>query len=182
MKYLAESMCTMKQLIHLDISKNNITGDGMKHLLNLFEKTSRPVCQSLEDLDISTNPISDEGFRSIIKLSQHLRLKVLKMNNCGITEHAINDTVKSRINFDNIESIDLSNNDVKHVIVSCLMTALNPNILTDLELDNVGVEGNVVGCIAAFMDSAKELKIRRFGLSNCKLVDGQFMRIFRYVL
>ncbi|KAM3960765.1 tonsoku-like protein [Aphomia sociella] len=178
-KYLAECMCTMKHLTHLDISVNNITADGTKHILNLFEKSTRPVCQSLEDLNLNGNLISDNGFRNIVKLCQYVKLKVLKLNNCKITENSINETVKSNMSFDSIESIDLSNNEVKQVMVSCLMTSLNANLLTDLELDNIGVEGSVVGCIASFMDSAKELKIRRFSLSNCKLVDGQFMRIFR---
>lgn len=180
-KYLTECMCTLKHLTHLDISRNNVTAEGIKTLLNVFEKANRPACLALEELDISANPISDNGFRNIVKISQYVRLKILKLNYCGITENAINESIKSNMNFDYLESIDMSNNEVKQGVVSCLMTSLNPNILVDLELDNVGVEGNVVGCIASFIDSAKDLKIRRFGLSNCKLVDGQFMRIFRYV-
>ncbi|CAB3259654.1 unnamed protein product [Arctia plantaginis] len=180
-KYLAECMCTMKHLTHLDISSNNITGEGIKMILNLFEKSNRVPCQSLEEIDFSSNPISDDGFKNIVKICQYVRLKVLKLNYCKITEDAINDSNKLHLNFESLESIDLSNNELKLPFVSCLMTSLNPNILVDLELDNVGVEGNVVGCIASFMDSAKELKIRRLGLSNCKLVDGQFMRIFRSI-
>ncbi|XP_059053768.1 tonsoku-like protein [Achroia grisella] len=178
-KFLAESICTMKQLTILDISLNNISADGSKHLLNIFEKSTRPVCQTLEDLDLSGNPISDNGFRNIVKLCQYIKLRVLKINNCMITDQSINETVKSNMSFDSIESINISNNEVKQVMVSCLVTSLNASLLTDLELDNIGVEGSVVGCIATFMDSAKDLKIRRFSLSNCKLVDGQFMRIFR---
>ncbi|XP_028171929.1 LOW QUALITY PROTEIN: tonsoku-like protein [Ostrinia furnacalis] len=179
LKYLSDCLCTMKQLTHLDISRNNITAEGTKHLLNIFEKATRPICQSLEEIDISANPISDEGFRNIVKISQHVRLRVLKLNNCGITENAVNETVKSCTNFSNLETIDVSNNDIKQPVVSYLMTSLNPNVVTELDMENIGVEGNAVGCIAAFMDSAKELKIRRFSLSHCKLVDGQFMRIFR---
>lgn len=156
-----------------------MTAEGTKALLNMFEKVNRPACTSLEELDISSNPISDNGFRNIAKITQHIRLKILKLNYCEITQNAINDSIKSSLNFDCLESIDLSNNELKQGVVSCLMTSLNPNVLVDLELDNIGVEGNVVGCVASFMDSAKDLKIRRFGLSNCKLVDGQFMRIFR---
>jgi Ran GTPase-activating protein (RanGAP) involved in mRNA processing and transport len=178
-KYLAECLCTLKQLTHLDISRNNITVEGTKLLLNIFEKAIRPVCQVLEELDVSSNPIADNGFRNISRICQYVRLKVLKLNSCKMTQNAVNDSVKSNLNFDSLEAIDVSNNDVKIPMVSCLMTSLNPNLMTDLELDNVGVEGNVVGCIAAFMDSSKDLKIRRFGLSNCNLVDGQFMRIFR---
>lgn len=167
----------MKHLTHLDISKNNITHEGTKALLNLFEKATRPVCQSLEELDLCSNPISDEGFKHVAKISQHVKLKVLKLNNCKITETAVVEATK--LNFDNIESIDISNNGVKMPVVSCLMTALNPNLVVDLEMDDVGVGGNVVGCIASFLDSARDLKLRRFALSNCQLVDGQFMRIYR---
>lgn len=46
-------------------------------------------------------------------------------------------------------------------------------------MENVDVEGNICGVLASFMDTAKQLKLRRFNLSNCKLVDGQFMRVFR---
>ncbi|KAJ8713327.1 hypothetical protein PYW07_013697 [Mythimna separata] len=180
-KYLTECMCTMKHLTHLDISRNNVTAEGTKALLNMFERISRPACTSLEELDVSANPISDNGFRNIAKITQHIRLKTLKLNYCEITQNAMNDSIKSSLNFDSVESIDLSNNELKQGVVSCLMTSFNPNVLVDLELDNVGVEGNVVGCVASFMDSAKDLKIRRFGLSNCKLVDGQFMRIFRSI-
>ncbi|KAL4713121.1 hypothetical protein ACJJTC_004507 [Scirpophaga incertulas] len=180
-KYLAECLCTMKQLTHLDISKNNITDEGTKSLLNIFEKGIRPVCQNLEDIDISANPILDTGFRNITKLCQYIKLKVLKMNNCRITENAIDQSNKSNINFDSLETIELSNNLIKLVAVNCLMTSLNPNVLTELDLDNTGVEGTVVGCLATFMDSARELKIRKLGLSNCNLADGQFMRIFRCI-
>lgn len=181
-KYLTECMCTMKHLTHLDISRNNITGEGTKFLLNLFEKSTRVPCQALEEIDISSNPISDEGFKNIVKICQYVRLKVLKMNYCNITEYAINESNKSNMNFDSLESIDVSNNALKQPFVACMMTSLNPNILVDLELDNVSVEGNVVGCIASFLDSAKDLKLRKMALSNCRLVDGQFMRIFRLVL
>ncbi|XP_034831610.1 tonsoku-like protein [Maniola hyperantus] len=177
MKYLTESICTMKHLTILDLSNNNITGEGVKILLNAFEKATRPVCQSLEDIDFSHNPISDDGFKSIAKLTQYLKIKVLKLNNCKITENANDSSIK--VNFDTLETIDLSNNSIKYSTVVSLMAVLNPNVLTDLELDDVGVEGGVVACVAGFMDTAKDLKIRRFNLSKCKLVDGQFMRIFR---
>lgn len=167
----------MKHLTHLDISRNNITCDGTKSLLNLFEKSKRPVCQSLEELDISSNPIGDNGFKNITKICENVRLKVLKMNYCNITEQAVTDN--TQFNFDSIESIDISNNDIKQPVVSFLMTSLNPNVIVDLELDNVGVGGNVVGCVSSFLDSAKEVKLRRLGLSQCKLVDGLFMRIYR---
>ncbi|KAI8426427.1 hypothetical protein MSG28_005269 [Choristoneura fumiferana] len=75
--------------------------------------------------------------------------------------------------------IDVSNNVLKLPMVSCLLSSLNPNILMELDLDNIGVEGQVVGCTSSLMDTAKELKIRRLSLSNCKLVDGQFMRLYR---
>lgn len=178
-KYLTECMCTMKHLTHIDISRNNITGEGINALLNMFEKSNRLPCQALEEIDISYNRIGDNGFKNIIKLCQYVRLKVLKLNSCNITENAIDELNKINTNFDRLESIDLSNNALKLPLVNHLMASLNSNILVDLELDNVGVEGNVVGCIANYMDSAKDLKIRRIGLSNCKLVDGQFMRIFR---
>ncbi|KOB72322.1 NF-kappa-B inhibitor-like protein 2 [Operophtera brumata] len=158
-KYLAECICTMKHLTHLDISRNNITHDGTKFILNLFENSKRPVCQSLEELDISSNPIGDNGFKNITKICEYVRLKVLKMNYCSITDHALTDN--KQLNFDSIESIDMSNNDVKQPVVSCLMTSLNPNVVVDLELDNVGVGGNVVGCVASFLDSAKEKLLQR---------------------
>lgn len=180
LKYLTECICTMRHLTNLDLSRNNITGDGMKVLLNAFEKATRPLLQSLEELDLTGNPIADDGFRCVVKLCQYVSLKVLKLNYCRITENAINESTKN-MHFDSLESVDFSNNDVKKVMISCFVSSLNPNLITDLELDNVGVEGNVVGCIASFMDLAKELKIRRFGLSNCKLVDGQFMRLLRLV-
>lgn len=180
-KYLMECMCTMKHLMLLDLSRNNITSEGIKLLLHLFEKSQRVSCQALEEIDLTSNPICDDGFRNITKICQHIRLKVLKINNCNITENSINESIKSNLNFDNLESIDVGNNEVKYPFVSCLMTALNPNLLVELDLDNVGVEGNVVACLSSFMDSAHELKIRRFNLSNCKLVDREFIRIYRYV-
>ncbi|KPI91757.1 Tonsoku-like protein [Papilio xuthus] len=176
MKYLTDAICTMKNLSHLDVSYNNISEEGMKIFLQIFEKPTR-FCQALDEIILNGNPIGDIGFKCIIKLTQYLRLKTLKLNDCKISEDCMKDGLK--INLDNIESIDLSNNEVKQVVVSCLMTSLSPNYIVDLELDNVGVAGNVAACIATFMDTAKDLKIRRLGLSNCKLVDGQFIRIFR---
>lgn len=176
-KYLTESICTMKQLTLLDLSKNNITCEGMKIFLNAFEKATRTICQTLEELDISDNPISNDGFKVVLRLCQCLKLKVLRMNNCRITSDVL-ETNKT-ISFDTIETIDVSNNELKNVMVSCLVAGLNPNLIVDLSLDNVGVDGTIVGCIASFMDTAKDLKIRQFGLSSCRLVDGQFMRIFR---
>lgn len=176
MKYLTDAICTMKNLSHLDISFNNITEEGMKIFLQMFEKPTRVNCQALDELILNGNPICDNGFKCIGKLTQHLRLKTLKLNDCNISEKCVDGL---KMNLDSIESIDLSNNDVKQVTVSYLMTSLSPNFIVDLELDNIGVLGNVVGCLATFMDTAKDLKIRRLGLSNCKLVDGQFMRIFR---
>ncbi|VVC96343.1 unnamed protein product [Leptidea sinapis] len=177
-KYLTESICTMKHLTLLDVRNNNITGDGVKLFLNCFERTNRLV-SSIEDIDFSDNPIGNDGFKHVLKLSQHLRLKVLKLNRCSVTDSAASDMNATQINFDTLEVFDISNNDIKQVIVSNLTTVLNPNVLCELDLDNIGVEGSVVSCLSSFMDTAKELKIRRFSLSNCKLADGQFMRIYR---
>lgn len=178
-KYLADCLCTLKQLTVLDLSKNNITSEGIKVLYSMFEKSTRPICQMLDDIDLSGNPIADEGFKYILKLSLYIKFKCLKLNNCNITEHAVFEPNKSQVNFDNLEVLDMSNNVLKQDFVSRLMAVLNVNIISELELDNICVEGNVVACIASLMDKAKELKIRKFSLSNCKLVDGYFMRIFR---
>lgn len=177
-KHLVDCVSTLKHLTLIDISKNNISSEGTKLILNLFEKSPRMVCQSLEEFVISNNPISDDGFRNIIRMCQHVRLKTLKLNNCKITEKSIIDMNKS-INIDSLESIDISDNYMKQNAVEYVLSSLNANRLVDLELNNVGLEGSAVGCVASFLDSAKDLKLRRFGLSNCKLVDGQFMRIFR---
>ncbi|KAG6450561.1 hypothetical protein O3G_MSEX006650 [Manduca sexta] len=182
LKHLTECLCTLKHLTHLDVSRNNVSGEGIKTFANMFEKSTRPVCQTLEELDLSANPISDDGFRSVVKICQYVRLRVLKLNNCNITSNAMCNSAinqSNKMNLDNIESVDISNNDLKQPLACCLLTSLNPNVLVDLEMDNTGVMANIGGTIASFMDSAKELKIRRFGLSNCNLADGQFMRIFR---
>lgn len=178
-KYLTDCICTLKQLTVLDLSKNNITSEGIKMLYSVFEKSTRPICQMLEDIDLCGNPINDEGFKYVLKLSLHIKFKNLKLNNCNITEHAVFEPNRSQVNFDTLEVLDMSNNALKQDFVTRLMAVLNVNIISELELDNICVDGNVVSCVATFMDRAKELKIRKFSLSNCKLVDGYFMRIFR---
>lgn len=178
-KYLTECLCTMKHLTQLDISKNNIGEEGTQNILNLFEKATRPVCQLLDYLNISSNPIGDVGFKNIIKLGQYIRLKTLKVSDCKITNNAFNKLNKPTMNFDNLECFDISNNYLKQNILSSIVSALNPNLLTELELEEVGVEGNIAAFLATFLDSAKQLKIRRFNLSNCTMQDGQFMKILR---
>ncbi|OWR44254.1 hypothetical protein KGM_207311 [Danaus plexippus plexippus] len=178
MKYLADCICTLKHLTVLDLSKNKITGEGVKFLANAFEK-ARNTCQSLENIDLSDNPISDEGFKAIVNLSRHVKLRILKLNDCGITYNIGNEVTKSDMNFDMLETLHISNNCIKQRLVNCLMSLLNFNVLSDLELDNIGCEGSVVGCIAHFMGNAKDLKIRRFSLSDCNLTDEQFKLIFR---
>lgn len=180
-KYLAECICTLKQLTFLDLSFNNITDEGVRILISIFEKSNRPICQLLDHIDLSSNPIANDGFINVCKLGQYVRLKVLKVNNCKITSNVFNDNNKPIMNFDNLEVLDISNNDLGHGIVSSIVSALNPNVFIELDLENVGVDGSICGVLAQFMDSAKHLKIRRFNLSNCKLTDSQFMRIFRYV-
>lgn len=179
MKYLTDCICTLKQLTVLDLSRNNITSEGLKIFVNAFEKSTRPICTALEDIDLSGNSIQDNGFKCILKLTHYVKLKSLKVNNCNITENATFEANKNNVNFDTLEVLDVSNNAIKQTLVGRLMAVLNANVMSELELDNISVEGTVVGCIASFMDTAKDLKLRKFNLSNCKLVDGHFMRIFR---
>ncbi|XP_048487601.1 tonsoku-like protein isoform X1 [Plutella xylostella] len=181
MKYLAECLCTMKQLTQLDISRNCITSEGAKILLNLFEKATRPVCQSLEYLDISGNKIGDDGFISILKLGQYVRLKTLKLNDCGITHQAFTEHNKPIINLDSIESIDLSNNDLKQGIMSCIVLSLSPDLVVELGVGAVGAEGAAVGAVCAWLGAARDQRLRRLDLSACQLVDGQFMRVYRSI-
>lgn len=169
----------MKQVTQLDISRNCITCEGAKILLNLFEKATRPVCQSLEYLDISGNKIGDDGFISILKLGQYVRLKTLKLNDCGITHQAFTEHNKPIINLDSIESIDLSNNDLKQGIMSCIVLSLSPDLVVELGLGAVGAEGAAVGAVCAWLGAARDLRLRRLDLSACQLVDGQFMRVYR---
>ncbi|KAG7465946.1 hypothetical protein MATL_G00159640 [Megalops atlanticus] len=90
MPELVSAVTTMPKLQLLDVSANQITGEGLKKAVSTLEGRSQPAFPCLEELVLSVNPLGDGVSQALSSLlSACPLLASLSLQGCGLTARVL---------------------------------------------------------------------------------------------
>lgn len=139
---LISAVTTMPRLRVLDISANQITGEGLKKAVTTLEGRSEAVFPCLEELDLSMNPLGDGWSQALAcLLSGCPLLATLSLQACGLTARFLQQhrllLASALTGTGHLRSVCLSQNALGSTGFELLLKTLPLQCLTHLELNAV---------------------------------------------
>ena len=162
---LEELVPAIKDMVGLEIDKNNITNDGVKCLcLTLLKSKSK-----IKKLSLGRNKITDEGVQHLVQNLGESNLTHLNLSRNGITD----DGVKRLASFLStspckLSYLNLSSNPIEEKGVDSLCKALIKNGCTLKYLNLANIEPVTDGAIIILFQtlSKRECKLRKLNISQ----------------
>ncbi|XP_073683373.1 tonsoku-like protein [Garra rufa] len=139
---LMSAAATMPRLRILDISANQITGEGLKKASVTFETTSQAAFPCLEELNLSMNPLGDGWTQALASLlSICPLLSTLSLQACGLSARFLQQhrllLASAMASTGNMRSVCLSHNALGSTGFELVLKTLPMHCLTHLQLSAV---------------------------------------------
>ncbi|KAL7862089.1 hypothetical protein SRHO_G00135300 [Serrasalmus rhombeus] len=139
---LVSAATTMPRLRLLDISANQITGEGIKKTVNTLEGRSEPAFPCLEELHLSMNPLGDGWSQALAcLLSGCPLLTTISLQACGLTARFLQQhrilLASALTDTGHLRSVCLSYNTLGSTGFELVLKTLPLQCLTHLELKAV---------------------------------------------
>lgn len=133
---------TMPRLRVLDISANQITGEGLRKASDAFETRSQAAFPCLEELNLSMNPLGDGWTQALASLlSSCPLLSSLSLQACGLSARFLQQhrllLANAMASTGNMRSVCLSHNALGSTGFELVLKTLPMHCLTHLELSAV---------------------------------------------
>ncbi|KAL8575935.1 hypothetical protein ACOMHN_027333 [Nucella lapillus] len=178
---LAASLEDLRVLTHLNLSGNDITAAGLKHLAHLFLASANSVIgsaslplQMLETLDVSHNPLGSSIGESLCVLVRGLpSLTALRMSSCGLTASLFQHNrpaLAACLQDRNLQQLDMSHNALGPLGVELLLRSVSVHRLTSLDLAQTCSEsspGHLALHLRVF--DRQDCALQSLSLENCSL-------------
>ncbi|XP_077477194.1 tonsoku-like protein isoform X1 [Stigmatopora argus] len=139
---LVATTATMPRLCVLDISANQVTGEGLEKAANALKGLGHPAFPSLKELDLSLNPLGDgisESLSSI--LSTCPLLTDLSLRGCGLTSRFLQQhrllLASAMTDTGHLKAVSLSHNALGSTGFELVLKTLPLHTLTHLDLSAV---------------------------------------------
>ncbi|XP_026085940.1 tonsoku-like protein isoform X1 [Carassius auratus] len=139
---LMSAAATMPRLRILDISANQITGEGLRKASDTFETRSQAAFPCLEDLNLSMNPLGDGWTQALVSLLSNCpMLSVLSLQACGLSARFLQQhrllLANALASTGNMRSVCLSHNALGSTGFELVLKTLPMHCLTHLQLSAV---------------------------------------------
>ncbi|KAK2879094.1 hypothetical protein Q8A67_019885 [Cirrhinus molitorella] len=139
---LMSAAATMPRLRILDISANQITGEGLKKASVVFETKSQAAFPCLEELNLSMNPLGDGWTQTLASLlSACPLLSTLSLQACGLSARFLQQhrllLANAMASTGNMRSVCLSHNALGSTGFELVLKTLPMHCLTHLQLSAV---------------------------------------------
>lgn len=175
---LCTSLPSLTNLITLNLSLNHLTSESLKCLSEIFTSSDRPILGNLVNLNLSYNPISDDGFHHLAVVTRYLRLKRLDLANVNFTAEILKNfhTKNVELHLANIESLNISHNELNRSGILKFVSWINPGIIEKLDVSNNAVTemGLLREMTASFKRRGDDVfVVKRIGLANCMIGDSE---------
>lgn len=129
-KGLAQALPTMTQLIHLNLTGNLITSNGVKHLSSIFDNPTSNCLPELSILNLSFNPLQNQSLASLERFCQNL----IQLTALNLSSTEISDLQNFDLKFFSLIEIDLSYNEFIATGLQRSIAKFNSCKLTKLKL------------------------------------------------
>uniref|UniRef100_A0A8C2KX62 Tonsoku-like protein n=1 Tax=Cyprinus carpio TaxID=7962 RepID=A0A8C2KX62_CYPCA len=161
---LMSAAATMPRLRILDISANQITGEGLRKALDTFETKSQAAFPCLEELNLSMNPLGDGWTQALVSLlSACPMLSALSLQACGLSH------IKS--------PLCLSHNALGSTGFELVLKTLPMHCLTHLQLSAVCESFNSCSTVLKYL--LQNLKNHLYAYFSLQLYYRSILDIFR---
>ncbi|XP_061551407.1 LOW QUALITY PROTEIN: tonsoku-like protein [Phycodurus eques] len=139
---LVATAATMPRLCLLDISANQVTGEGLEKAASTIKGLSHPAFPCLKELNLSLNPLGDNISESLSSLlSSCPLLAELSLRGCGLTSRFLQQhrllLASALTGMGHLKSVSLSHNALGSTGFELVLKTLPLHALTHLDLSGV---------------------------------------------
>lgn len=169
-KYLSQTLITLRRLAILDLSGNAISETGVEHFCSTLLKSSNPI--EIECLKLNFNPIKSSSLRHLSELCRNKAIKSLHFSSCELANGSGIELLS------NVKEFNISYN---HFTVNGLRDVfrnVNATMIESLNLERCSSDSNLGETIVNFIISGCTL-LRELNLSALKLNENEIIDILR---
>lgn len=171
LKFLSQTLVTLKQLSSLDVSGNMITENGIEHMCNAILK-----CQSLvelKQLKLSYNPIRSTSVKFIGALCVSKKLESLSLAGCELTDALRLEHLST------IKHLDISYNFLSSEAIKNLMNSLNASVVETLNLERCSSEYNLGDSLVMFINAGCFMNLKEINLAGLNFTENEILDVIR---
>lgn len=178
-KYLSQTLITLKHLTFLDLSGNAVTEVGLEHLCSVLTRSAYP--QEIKSLKLNFNPIKSISLNNLIELCRCKVITSLSLVSCELMD--ISSSNMEKLN--SLKELDISYNHLSFGGFREMLRKLNPMVIERINLERcmastAAEEMSVVGeTIVEFITSGCYTSLRELNLSGLKLNENEILNILR---
>lgn len=169
-KYLSQTLITLKHLKLLDLSGNAISESGVEYLCSMLAKSSSPV--EIKSFKINFNPIKSTSLKHLSELCRTKSITTLSLVSCELVS-------ETEMEILNIKEFDISYNNFNIIGLRSILGRLCPTIIEKLHLERCTIELNIGETIVEFITSGCYNTLKDVNLSGLKLNENEILDILR---
>jgi Ran GTPase-activating protein (RanGAP) involved in mRNA processing and transport len=170
-KYLSQTLITLRHLTTLDVSGNGITEGGVEHLSNILRKNPFPV--EIKSLKLNFNSIRTISLSHISELCRSKSIASLSLTACELEDAGAMETLCS------VKDLEIGYNHLSLKGFKDILRKLNPTIVERINLERCTDVTHIGESIVEFITSGCYTSLRELNLSGLKLNEIEILDILR---
>lgn len=178
---LCGSLVSLVNLTSLNLRCTGLLSSHLADIVKVFKANNNPILEKLVHLDLSDNPLRDKCLQHLAQITQHLKLTSLKLSNVKLTRNVEESGQENtRLNLREIETLDISNNelDVEGVNIFLSWTNIAKLKILDLSGNCVSKQG-VVGHLADALEECGDNQLENLNASRSNVQENELYNILR---
>lgn len=172
-KYLSQTLITLKQLHLLNVSGNMVTENGVEHLCNVLARSQTPI--EIKRLELSFNPIQSSSLKFVSTMCRCKNIISLSLTSCELTE------VNRLEQLTTVKCLDISYNHLTSEGFKGFLNKLNPSIIETLNLERCSSVPSLGNTIVQFVSSGCYASLREINFSGLNFTENEILDILRSV-
>lgn len=170
-KFLTQTLVTLKQLQSLSVCGNLVTETGVELLCNNLTKSQFP--SEIKQMKLSYNPIKSSSLKHVSILCQIKSVESLSLASCELTDAIRLDQLAT------VKSLDLSYNHLTGDGFRQFLRKLNPGIIENLNLERCSVAAGLGESIVQFISSGCCASLKEINLAGMNFTENEVLDILR---
>jgi hypothetical protein len=172
MKFLSQTLVTLKHLTVIDLSGNAITEKGIEYFCSTLCKSNAP--SEIKSLKLNFNPIKSHSLQNVSELCRKKCITSLYLSSCELAIAANEMEVLA-----NMREVDISYNQFTLNGFKDIIGKILPATVEKLNLERCTSEANVGELIVEFITLNSYNVLQEINLSALKLNENEILDILR---
>lgn len=168
-KFLSQTLVTLKHLDLLDVSSNMVTARGIEQLYNALGKASNPI--EIKRLQLSFNPIQSQSLKFVSALCQHNNIESLSLTSCDLTDANRLEQLST------VKCLDISYNHLTSEGFRGFLGKMNPGITETLNLERCTSEPSLGDSLVQFIRSGCYASLKEINLAGLNFSENEILDV-----